>query len=261
MRPPKSSPVPWLEDGEPLPPVDQAHGPHEVMSGLLAASANIGLNRLVQAYHRGVFPWYSAGQPVLWWCPDPRMVLTTAHFKLHRSLRKTIAQMLRERRLSVRMDTAFVDVIEACANTPRPGQDGTWIQAELIEAYVALHRAGMAHSVEVFDGEELVGGLYAVNMGHMVYGESMFSRQSNASKIALAALVAFCLAHDMPVIDCQQETEHLASMGAMPVHRDAFLDAVAELVAPECQAPIWHFSPELWAHLDERLTPPSSEAL
>ncbi len=156
------------------------------------------------------------------------------------------------------MDSAFIDVIEACAQTPRRGQRGTWIQAELIEAYAALHRSGLAHSVEVYAHERLVGGLYVVNIGHMVYGESMFSRQTDASKIALAALVAFCRAHDMPVIDCQQETPHLASMGAMPVHRDAFLDAVTELVAPSLAPPQWVFHPQLWAQLDTRLYPIAS---
>lgn len=254
MQAPRSSPVPWLEDSDALPSLDHVQGPFEVMPGLLAASANIGLARLVQAYHQGIFPWYSANQPVLWWCPDPRMVLSTSEFRLHRSLRKTLSQGLRQGRLQVSMDSAFIDVIEACAQTPRKAQDGTWIQAELIEVYVALHRAGLAHSVEVFDGGRLVGGLYLVNVGHMVYGESMFSRQADASKIALAALVAFCRAHDLPLIDCQQETQHLAFMGAAPVHRWAFLDAVRELVQLKPE-PLWRFTPQLWGHLDERLSP------
>ena len=186
------------------------------------------------------------------------MVLSVSEFRLHRSLRKLIAQGLRDRDLQVRMDSAFADVIEACAATPRPGQTGTWIQPALIHAYTALHRSGLAHSVEVYRAGELVGGLYLVNMGRMVFGESMFSWQANASKVALAALVAFCLANELPLIDCQQETSHLAFMGAMPIRRTAFLDTIEPLVQPPLVAPHWQFNPQYWRELDERLVAPSA---
>ncbi|MBN4841548.1 leucyl/phenylalanyl-tRNA--protein transferase, partial [Citrobacter braakii] len=165
------------------------------------------------AYSNGIFPWYSTGQPVLWWSPDPRMVLHVDEFRVRRSFRKVLHRFLKDPRCEVRIDSAFGDVIRACARTPRPGQDGTWIVPDMQAAYRALHRAGHAHSVEAWWDGELVGGLYLVNLGRAVFGESMFTHRRDASKMALAALVAACRAWGVALIDCQQQTRHLASLG------------------------------------------------
>lgn len=236
--------LPWLEPGDPFPPVAHAWGEHDPVPGLLAAGGALDVPTLVQAYAHGIFPWFSGDDPILWWSPDPRMVLRVDDFKLHPSLRKEIRTALRRGQLHIRIDSAFERVIHACAHTPRPGQKGTWIVPEMVAAYTALHRAGHAHSVETWWNGELVGGLYCVNLGRMVFGESMFSHRSNASKIALAALVAACRAWGVPLIDCQQNTRHLASLGAREVPRAAFLAQVAPLV--EQPTPRWHWQPEHW---------------
>jgi leucyl/phenylalanyl-tRNA--protein transferase len=172
------------------------------------------------------------------------MVLQTPDFRLHTSLRKQIRSLLKQQRLDIRMDHDFEAVIRSCANRPHPGQGGTWILPEMIQAYIRLHHQGLAHSVEAWIDGELAGGLYAVNLGRMVYGESMFSRSSNASKMALSALVGFCRQHRMPLIDCQQETAHLASMGAAPIDRKTFCAALEALVdAPSVH---WRFDPLYW---------------
>jgi leucyl/phenylalanyl-tRNA--protein transferase len=233
-----------LEPGQAFPPVEQAWGQRDPAPGLLAAGGVLDVPTLIAAYSQGIFPWYSAGQPILWWCTHPRMVLAAKDFRLRRSLRKTILKLLREKRLEIRMDHSFTRVIQACAHAPRDGQHGTWILPAMAHAYSRLAEAGVAHSVETWIDGELVGGLYGVNLGRMVYGESMFSRQSDASKIALAALVAFCLAHDMPLIDCQQETQHLASLGAQPMSRDAFSRHLR--MALQHLAPRWNFQPLYW---------------
>jgi leucyl/phenylalanyl-tRNA--protein transferase len=244
---PPTRALPWLEPGQAFPPVESAWGANDPAPGLLAAGGVLDVPTLVAAYSRGVFPWYSAGQPILWWSTDPRMVLETRAFRLHRSLRKTIQQYLREGRLEIRFDDEFERVIRACAHTPREGQNGTWILPAMVEAYVRLHDAGMAHSVETWIDGELAGGLYCINLGNMVYGESMFNRRSNASKIALAALVAFCRNQDLPLIDCQQDTAHLASLGGSLMPRDAFCAHVrTALLHP---APNWKFSPVYWQEL------------
>ena len=236
--------LPWLEPGEPFPDVAQAWGAGAPAPGLLAAGGALDVPTLRQAYTHGIFPWFSAGQPILWWSPDPRMVLQTAQFRLHRSLRKTLQSLLLQGRLEVRMDTAFTSVIGACAEAPRRGQDGTWILPEMVAAYTALHQAGFAHSVETWIDGELVGGLYCVAVGRAVFGESMFARRTDASKIALAALVAFCRQHGIPQVDCQQNTGHLATLGAAEMPRQAFLEVVqAQQTAP---APCWTFEPLYW---------------
>ena len=236
--------LPWLEPGEPFPDVAQAWGAAAPAPGLLAAGGALDVPTLQQAYTHGIFPWFSAGQPILWWSPDPRMVLQTAQFRLHRSLRKTLQGLLLQGRLEVRMDTAFTSVIGACAQAPRRGQDGTWILPEMVAAYTALHQAGFAHSVETWIDGELVGGLYCVAVGRAVFGESMFARRTDASKIALAALVAFCRQHGIPQVDCQQNTGHLATLGAAEMPRQAFLEVVqAQQTAP---APCWTFEPLYW---------------
>lgn len=243
MRAPR--PLPWLEPGEAFPDPLAAWAQGDPIPGLLAAGGALDTASLLTAYRHGIFPWFSQGQPILWWSPDPRMVLRTADFKLHPSLRKTLRSALKHGRLDIRIDSAFERVIEACAHTPRKGQNGTWILPDMVRAYVNLHRQGHAHSVETWWDGELVGGLYCVNVGHMVYGESMFSLRTDASKMALAALVAFCRFHDLPAIDCQQNTTHLASLGAREMPRDAFVQLVHRASVPP--APAWKWQPLYWS--------------
>ncbi|MCZ8251481.1 MAG: leucyl/phenylalanyl-tRNA--protein transferase [Hylemonella sp.] len=245
-------PLPWLEPGEDFPPVEQAWGPGSDAPGLLAAGGSLDADTLCRAYAHGIFPWFSPGQPILWWSTDPRMVLKVDAFRLHRSLRKTLQKFLITPGCEIRFDSAFEDVIKACAGSPRPGQDGTWIVPAMVQAYLALHRAGHAHSVETWVDGQLVGGLYCVSLGQAVYGESMFARASDASKIALAALVAFCRAQGITLIDCQQNTSHLATLGAREIPRVDFLrhiDAARQLPRPR-----WQFLPLYWQQL---LKPPT----
>jgi leucyl/phenylalanyl-tRNA--protein transferase len=236
--------LPWLDPGDPFPPVEQAWGPRDPIPGLLAAGGALDTPTLLAAYRQGIFPWFSADQPILWWSPDPRMVLRPERFHLSHSLRKSLRSGLRQGRLQIRFDSAFDAVIQACAHTPRPGQDGTWIVPAMIEAYSALHRAGHAHSVETWWDGRLVGGLYLVNIGRAVFGESMFSLRTDASKMALAALVAACRTWGVPLIDCQQATRHLASLGAAPEARDAFVRAVARAI--DAPTPEWRWDCLYW---------------
>ncbi len=240
-------PVPWLTAGEEFPPIETAWGATEPAPGLLAAGGVLDTPSLLRAYQHGIFPWFSLGQPILWWSPDPRMVLKTDQFRLHHSLAKTLKRFVIAPGCQVKFDSAFVRVIEACASVPRDGQPGTWIVPEMIAAYTELHRAGHAHSVEVWMDGELAGGLYCVNLGRMVFGESMFARRTDASKIALAALVAFCRAQGIGMIDCQQNTSHLASLGAAEIPRTDFaahLQAHAPLAAPR-----WVFDAACWQEI------------
>ena len=239
--------LPWLDAGEAFPPVEAAWGDNDPAPGLLAAGRTLEVPSLLEAYGSGIFPWFSEGQPILWWSPDPRMVLRTADFRLHRSLRKSIAHFRDAAGHDVRFDTAFARVIDACASTPRSGQTGTWIVPDMVQAYGKLHRAGHAHSVETWVDGELAGGLYCVNLGRMVFGESMFAHQTDASKIALAALVAFCRAHEVDMIDCQQNTRHLASLGAGEISRAEFVAHLARNVGKA--APAWRFKPVYWNQL------------
>ena len=178
---------------------------------------------------------------MLWWSPNPRMVLNTSRFKLHRSLRKSLSHLLDAQRLEIRFDHGFERVIQACAHKPRAGQPGTWIVPDMVKAYGNLHRAGHAHSIETWIDGELAGGLYCVNLGGMVFGESMFAHQTDASKMALCALVAFCGAHHITMIDCQQNTQHLASLGAAEISREDFVAHLDNTVG--LAAPTWHFNP------------------
>lgn len=237
-------PVPWLEEGEPFPALEQAWGPQSPAPGLLAAGGGLSATTLIDAYRRGIFPWFSAGQPVLWWSPDPRMVLQTAHFKLHPSLKKTIKRFLRSSDCQIHMNRDFAQVIRHCASAPRQGQSGTWILPEMILAYEALHKRGLAHSVETWIDGQLVGGLYCVALGRMVFGESMFAHRTDASKIALSALVAWCRAQGVEAIDCQQNTSHLASLGAAEIGRTHFISLVARGI--EKPAARWQFDPLYW---------------
>lgn len=240
-------PLPWLAADEPFPPVETAWAENDPAPGLLAAGRVLDVPTLLQAYALGIFPWFGVGQPILWWSPDPRMALRTRDFKLHRSLRKSLLRFMETPRHDIRFDTAFTEVIHACATTPRAGQPGTWIVPDMVRAYTALHQAGHAHSVETWVDEELVGGLYCVNLGGMVFGESMFARQTDASKLALAALVAFCRAKGIPLIDCQQNTRHLASLGAAEMPRAIFVAHVAKTAGET--PPQWRFDPLYWKQL------------
>lgn len=238
-------------DADALPPTRMALGVDSQAPGLLAVGGDLSPVRLNQAYRRGVFPWFSDGQPVLWWAPDPRMVLFTDEFLLSRSLRKTIARFAATPGCEVRFDTAFERVIQACARTLREGQSGTWIVPSMQAAYTRWHHMGAVHSVETWVGNELVGGLYAVNIGRMVFGESMFSHRTDASKIALAALVAWCRSKGLGLIDCQQRTDHLTSLGGREISRADFEAQVNTLVClPEPGA--WTYDATLWRHLDPR---------
>lgn len=241
--------IPWLRGpDDALPDTRRALPPGSDAPGLLAAGGELTPQRLREAYSKGVFPWYSEGQPVLWWSPDPRMVLLVDEFRLKRSLRKTIAKFIRTPGCEVRIDSAFRQVITACAGTPRDGQDGTWIVPEMVEAYVAWHKLGTVHSVETWMNGELVGGLYGVSLGRMVFGESMFSHRTDASKIALAALVCFCREHGVAMIDCQQRTGHLASLGGRELPRAEFEQRLTRGLG---EPPIgeWTYDSSLWRHL------------
>ena len=238
----------WIDDGTPLPPARTALGPDSDAPGLVAAGGRVTPERLEEAYRKGIFPWFSAGQPVLWWSPDPRMVLLTANFRLSHSLRKTLRRFLRTPGCELRFDGDFRAVMQACAQTPRDGQDGTWIVPEMVDAYCAWHRTGRVHSVETWIDGELVGGLYFVAIGRMCFGESMFSRRTDASKIALAALVAACRARAVPLIDCQQNTGHMASLGAHEISRAAFLEHVARTVSEPGSEPGSESKPAEWTY-------------
>jgi leucyl/phenylalanyl-tRNA--protein transferase len=238
----------WIDDDTPLPPSHLALGEESDAPGLLAAGGRITPARLDEAYRHGVFPWYGPGQPVLWWCPDPRMVLPTAEFRLSHTLKKTLRRFIRTPGRELRFDSAFRQVIEACATTPRDGQDGTWIVPAVLEAYVAWHRAGRVHSVETWVDGELVGGLYFVAIGRMFFGESMFAHRTDASKIALSALVAFARLHGVALIDCQQNTRHLASVGAREIPRSDFEQHLTlTLGAPEIAD--WTYDAAAWEML------------
>lgn len=246
--------LPWLQPGEPFPAASQAWDAAQPAPGLLAAGGALDVDSLHRAYSSGIFPWFSEGQPILWWSTDPRMVLFTDEFKLHRSLRKTLARFMADSRCELRIDNDFERVIRACAGTARPGQSGTWIVQDMVRAYQAFHRAGYAHSVETWIDGDLAGGLYCVGIGHAVFGESMFTRMPDASKIALAGLVAFCRSQGIPMIDCQQNTRHLASLGAREIPRAGFVEQVARQARKP--AAVWRFDPVYW----NALMPPKATA-
>ena len=239
--------LPWLDPGEAFPDPSLAWGPRQPAPGLLAAGGALDVDSLHRAYSHGIFPWFSDGQPILWWSTDPRMVLFTDEFKLHRSLRKTLGHLLVGPKFELRIDSAFDEVIRACSASERPGQNGTWIVPPMVKAYQQFHRAGFAHSVEVWLDGELAGGLYCVAIGQAVFGESMFTRVPDASKIALAGLVAFCRYHGIAVVDCQQNTQHLASLGAREIDRADFVAQVAHNTKKP--SPPWRFDPVYWNQL------------
>jgi leucyl/phenylalanyl-tRNA--protein transferase len=238
------SQLPWLDPSEPFPDPLHAWGPDDPAPGLLAAGGALDVPNLCAAYAQGTFPWYSPGQPILWWSPDPRMVLPVAQFRLHRSLRRTLQAFRAREGCEIRVDSAFEAVITACATKERDGQAGTWIVPEMVQAYIKLHAAGHAHSVETWVDGKLVGGLYCVALGRSVFGESMFAHVTDASKIALAALVGICRHGQVELIDCQQNTRHLASLGAREVPRESFLAVVER--ARHQPTMTWRFEPVYW---------------
>jgi len=226
-----------LLDSMPFPSVGQAL---DEPNGLLAAGGNLSPERLLDAYQHGIFPWFNADEPVLWWSPDPRMVLFPQEFKESRSLRRT----LRNKQYEVRADSAFEQVMRACA-APREGQNGTWIHDEMVAAYTELHRMGYAHSIETWIDGELAGGLYGIAIGRMFYGESMFSRRTDASKIAIAHLAKQLTHWNFGMIDCQMNTRHLASLGAREIPRAEFVVRLRELIHyPDIASP-WKLDRDL----------------
>ena len=198
-----------------FPPADRADE-----QGLLAIGGDLSPQRLIVAYANGIFPWFSEGEPLLWWSLDPRLVIRPGEMKVSKSLRHT----LKSGKFETRIDTQFRDVMLHCAETPRKDQDGTWILDEMVEAYCHLHKLGLAHSFETYHEGKLVGGLYGVSLGKAFFGESMFHIETDASKVAFYALHQFLQHHDFKLIDCQQETSHLMSLGAYAIPRDQFLD-------------------------------------
>ena len=243
----QKTPLNWLRPGEQFPPLTSAWGAGTEAPGLLAAGGCLDKATLLLAYGAGIFPWFSEGQPILWWSPNPRMVMQVDQFRLHKSLCKTIKKFSLDTRCEIRINSVFEEVIKNCANAPNRIQGGTWIVPAMVDAYINLHYAGHAHSVEVWVNGELQGGLYCVAIGRAVFGESMFSKQPDASKVALAALVGFCRQHDIPAIDCQQNTVHLASLGAKEVERAVFCNYLKQ--AQQLPAPSWTFSPLYWSHV------------
>lgn len=188
--------------------------------GLVAAGGELGPEYLISAYVQGVFPWFNEGDPVLWWSPDPRLVLYPKDFKVSKSFR----QLINSKKYELRIDKDFSGVIKNCAKIARPRQDGTWIIASMIDAYIHLHEIGIAHSFETYYGDKLVGGLYGVSLGKAFFGESMFFKERDASKFALYNLVEWCKKHDFHFIDAQTPTKHLKSLGAKEIDRDLFLN-------------------------------------
>lgn len=206
-------------------------------SGLLGVGGDLASERLLLAYRSGIFPWYSDGQPILWWSPDPRMVLFTDELKVSRSLAKRI----RQARFEIRIDTAFAEVIRGCAEAERPDQHGTWITDEMDNAYLRLHRLGYAHSVEAWQDGELVGGLYGVAVGQLFSGESMFARAPDASKVAFVHIVRQLAAWGFPLIDCQVHTAHLERFGAREIERTQYLSWVSHLADEPGRPGPWAF--------------------
>lgn len=197
----------------------------ELDDNVVAVGGDLSPDLLISAYSQGVFPWFTEDEPILWWSLDPRFVLFPSKLKISGSMKKIIRQQLFNRKeIKITLDTAFQQVIESCAQTPRKNENGTWITSEMIEAYCRLYREGVAHSVEVWRGDQLTGGLYGVSLGKIFFGESMFTKESNHSKIAFTALVLFLRRQGFLMIDCQQTTAHLGSLGAEEIPIASFMD-------------------------------------
>lgn len=224
-------PVYWLQEHE----INFPHPANANVDGLLAAGGDLSPERLLLAYSWSIFPWYNEGDPILWWSPDPRFVLYPDELKVSKSMRSYFNQ----NKFQLTYDQAFDQVISACSQIPRHGQLGTWITADMLAAYKKLHQLGYAHSVEVWDKDELVGGLYGIALGRVFFGESMFARKSNASKFGFISLVRRLKAEGFKLIDCQQETPHLASLGARSIPREDFLELLEENRQLKTQAGSW----------------------
>ena len=240
--------IQWIEPGDAFPDPADALGQDGSTPGLVAVSRHLDRPTLLSAYRLGIFPWFTDDQPVLWWSPDPRMILRSEQFRVHRSFRKKLRTFRTTRGCEIRVDTAFAEVIQSCARSPRAGQRGTWIVPQMQQAYLELHGAGCAHSIETWQDQRLVGGLYLVAIGRAVFGESMFSSVSGASRVALAALMAMTRRNGIDLVDCQQNTAHLAMLGAREMARSDFCAHVA--LAQGQTAPVWDFEPVYWNHLE-----------
>jgi leucyl/phenylalanyl-tRNA--protein transferase len=238
--------LPWLQVTDPFPSPLSYSEPDPEVPGLIAISTDISSEQLKRAYSQGIFPWYSESQPILWWSPNPRMVLKPSHLKISKSLKKEIKHILMDQAWDILVDCDFHATILACAKQVRKDQNGTWITHAIMHAYGQLHEQGLAHSVEVFYQGQRVGGLYCVNIGLMVFGESMFSLHPNASKLALAALCAWGIENQIALIDCQQETAHLTSMGASPIDRSDFIRYVEDQSLAEL--PKWSFDKQILSY-------------
>ena len=224
--------IPWLDSTDDFPPLESAL---REPNGLLCAGGDLSPHRILTAYRRGIFPWFSPGDPILWWSPDPRMILVPGELRISRSLRKA----LRGRHYEIRLDHNFTGVIRACATAPRKRQQGTWITAEMRTAYQRLHELGYAHSVEVWIDDRLAGGLYGIAIGAMFYGESMFAHVTDASKIALAHLARHLQEKGFGLIDCQMATPHLSSLGACETSRREFAARVRHLSDEQMPPGCW----------------------
>ena len=229
--------IPFLGPSDPFPPVERAL---DSPNGLLAAGGDLSVPRLIDAYAHGIFPWFSDGDPILWWSPDPRLVLAPSQFPVSRSLKRR----LKAPGLRVTADTAFRRVLDECA-APRKNEAGTWLVPAMRRAYQRLHTEGVAHSLEVWQGDALIGGIYGVALGRMFFGESMFSRATDGSKMAMAYLSAQLGRWEFPLIDCQLETEHLVSLGATRLSRRSFVREVARLVREPPTPRRWSLDPDL----------------
>jgi len=225
--------IPWLELDTPFPPVHDALTEEDGAAGLLAAGADLSPSRLLDAYRKGIFPWFSEDQPILWWSTDPRMVLYTEEFTISHSLKKILKKVHKSMHSQgpwqVRFDTAFPDVMRACAGKRKQGE-GTWISEDIIAGYSALHLQGYAHSTELWLNNQLVAGAYGLCLGRMFFGESMFTHVTDGSKVALAYLVHFLKYHRVALIDCQQETSHLASLGGRSLSRSDFIEHIQRAI-------------------------------
>ncbi|WP_114638442.1 leucyl/phenylalanyl-tRNA--protein transferase [Polynucleobacter necessarius] len=240
--------ISWLGPQDTFPNPLFVADPDPSVPGLIAVSERIYPNQLLQAYQLGIFPWYCDHQPVLWWSPDPRMILKPENFRCSHSLKKNIRQFLEDPHSEILVDADFAAVIRSCATSSRKDQDGTWITHEIMDAYGAIHQQGYAHSLAIMEHNQLIGGLYCVAIGNMIFGESMFSRKPNASKLALAALSAWALQQGVVMIDCQQETVHLKSLGAAPIPRQDFLEQLRVSLNQSNIEKSWNFNKNILVH-------------
>ncbi|MEY4083015.1 MAG: hypothetical protein RL483_384 [Pseudomonadota bacterium] len=228
MQKPLRPRLAWVGPHDDFPRTQDAWTAQDGADGLLAVGETLSPALLVRAYQRGIFPWSGPGEPILWWTPDPRMVLRVSDFRLHRSIRQAARQCQREG-LTLRFNQDFDEIVQACSQ-PRAGQAGTWITPDIRAAYLELHTQGLAHCLGLYQDQTLLAGLYFVQLGQMVFGESMFTRRTNGSKVCLAALVLGCQARGIALIDCQQQTGHLASLGAQPIHRHEFEQHLQQVI-------------------------------